>query len=52
MTRYRHDIFFIYAQKSFKHVAEALTPLLGTFSWIVSKIYKSNTGKEKITFHI
>src|SRR6218665_889367 len=40
MTRYQLEIFEYshYAQKSFKYVAEALTPLLrlGTFSWIVT----------------
>src|SRR6218665_2059394 len=38
MTRYI-SLNFLYAQKSFKYVAEALTPLLrlGTFSWIVTR---------------
>src|SRR6218665_1826564 len=37
MTRYI-SLNFLYAQKSFKYVAEALTPLLrlGTFSWIMT----------------
>ena len=39
MTRYQLE-FFLYAQKSFMHIAEALTPLLrlGTFSWIVTHV--------------
>jgi len=34
-----YQLDFLYAQKSFKYVAEALTPLLrlGTFSWIVTR---------------